>query len=211
MIKIEENRGIQDIQTIQRTYIRSIIKPGDTVVDATAGLGRDTVFLAECVGIRGTVYAFDIQEEALTATRDILITHGLLSRARLIQDSHTELGKYISKGVRAVVFNLGYLPGSSQKVITRPETTLQAVRESFKLLVTKGIVCLTVYLRHDGGKTEAEELIRFSSLLSRKDFSVLQGTYLNQGEFAPSWIIIQKNREEADENSPSDNDSKTGN
>lgn len=211
MIRKEENRGIQDIQTIQRIYLRKIIRPGDTVVDATAGLGRDTVFLADCVGSRGMVYSFDIQEEALTATKDLLAAHGLLSRTKLIQDSHTELGKYISGGVRAVIFNLGYLPGSSHIVTTKPETTIRAVRESIKLLVGKGIVCLTVYLRHDGGKIESEELIRFSSSLSRKDFSVLQGNYLNQGEFAPYWIIIQKNREDANESSPTDSNSEAGN
>ena len=40
------------------------IKPGDTVIDATCGTGKDTVVLARAVGDEGSVYAFDIQKSA---------------------------------------------------------------------------------------------------------------------------------------------------
>lgn len=38
---------------------------GDTVIDATAGNGHDTVFLAQLVGRQGRVWAFDVQSSAL--------------------------------------------------------------------------------------------------------------------------------------------------
>ena len=38
---------------------------GDTVVDATAGNGSDTLFLAQSVGPQGTVYAFDKQVQSV--------------------------------------------------------------------------------------------------------------------------------------------------
>ena len=44
------------------------IVPGETVVDATAGNGNDTLFLAEYVGENGHVFAFDIQQAALEST-----------------------------------------------------------------------------------------------------------------------------------------------
>ena len=40
---------------------------GGTAIDATAGNGHDTLFLAQCVGANGRVYAFDIQPQALAA------------------------------------------------------------------------------------------------------------------------------------------------
>lgn len=191
----ERERGIQDIQTIQRVYLQTIIQPGDIVVDATAGLGRDTVFLANCVGPEGQVYAFDIQEEALTATRNLLSEQGLSPWVNLILASHTELGQYVPDLVKVVVFNLGYLPGSDHQVTTQASTTLEAVKAAIKILKSKGIVWLTAYRGHDNGM-ESQILIKYFSTLSKKDFSIFQGRYINQGELSPYWIVIQKNRED---------------
>lgn len=38
-----------------------VLRPGDVAVDATAGNGHDTLFLAQAVGPSGTVYAIDVQ------------------------------------------------------------------------------------------------------------------------------------------------------
>ncbi|KUO58891.1 MAG: hypothetical protein APF84_14260 [Gracilibacter sp. BRH_c7a] len=189
-------RGIQDIQTIQRVYLQTLIQPGDIVVDATAGLGRDTVFLADCVGPCGRVYAFDIQEEALNATRSLLVKQGLDPRVELILASHTELLTYVPNGVKAVVFNLGYLPGSDHQITTKASSTMKALNSVIKILKPKGIICLTVYRGHDDGMEESQTLINHFSAFSKKDFSVFQGRYINQGELSPYWIIIQKNRED---------------
>ena len=45
------------------------IEAGDVVVDATAGNGYDTEFLADKVGADGTVYAIDVQPAALKETK----------------------------------------------------------------------------------------------------------------------------------------------
>ena len=138
-------RGLQDIQTLQRIYLKSLIQPGDITVDATAGLGRDTVFLAESVGSEGKVYAFDIQEEAISATDALLEKQGLSERVQLIHDSHSEMLNYVQEKATAVVFNLGYLPRSDHGIITKAHTTIQAVESALKILKTGGIMCLTVY------------------------------------------------------------------
>ena len=41
--------------------LREYIRKGDVAVDCTAGHGLDTLFLAECVGEKGAVHAFEIQ------------------------------------------------------------------------------------------------------------------------------------------------------
>ena len=45
------------------------MKEGDLCIDATAGNGNDTLLLSQLCGESGKVLAFDIQEQALTATQ----------------------------------------------------------------------------------------------------------------------------------------------
>lgn len=202
MNKKDENRGIQDTQTILRDYLLKILKQGDVVIDATAGRGRDTLFLAQCVGTEGKVFAFDIQEEAIKATRELLLEQQMLNRVNLFLESHTKIADYVTTEIRAAIFNLGYLPDSRNKIVTQPDTTVKAVAEVLKLLMANGMIAITVYLGHDGGLEESKALINYLSKLPKKDFSILQGIYLNQGESAPYWIMIQKTGRKTDENPP---------
>ncbi|NLO96919.1 MAG: methyltransferase domain-containing protein [Peptococcaceae bacterium] len=185
---------MQDIQTLLRNYLKAVILPGDLVVDATAGRGRDTLFLAQCVGDNGKVYAFDIQEEALASTRELINKHGWERRVKIIKASHSQISAYVPPGIKAAVFNLGYLPGSSSKVVTRAETTVQAVKQALNLHTYKGLMVITVYRAHDHALEESEALLNYLTSLEKKEFCVLQGIYLNQKELSPYWIIIEKNR-----------------
>ena len=56
--------------------IRSQAQREGYYIDATMGNGNDTLFLCELAGETGHVLAFDIQEEAVTATSALLKTHG---------------------------------------------------------------------------------------------------------------------------------------
>ena len=67
------------IKQSQITYwcheiIRSQAEAGGCYIDATMGKGNDTLFLCELAGENGKVLAFDIQQEALDATRELLRT-----------------------------------------------------------------------------------------------------------------------------------------
>lgn len=193
MNKKQLNRGLQDTQTLIKSYLAQIIQEGDWVVDATAGKGRDTLFLAECVGQQGKVIAFDIQEEAIKATRQLLKDHSLEDRVQLWQEDHAVLANYVSRKVKAVIFNLGYLPGSNQSIVTMAETTIIAIKQALQILEEQGVIVITVYRGHPGGLEEAHSLNNYLSTLAKKDFSVIQGIYINQGDLAPYWIMIQKN------------------
>ena len=81
------------IKQSQITYwcheiIRSQAEAGGCYIDATMGKGNDTLFLCELAGENGKVLAFDIQQEALDATRELLRTHGKEQQAKLILDGH---------------------------------------------------------------------------------------------------------------------------
>ena len=64
-------------------WVAERVRPGDSVVDATAGNGHDTVFLAGLVGESGRVLAFDVQPDALETTRDRLRAAGLEEQTTL--------------------------------------------------------------------------------------------------------------------------------
>lgn len=50
-------------------FIRQQVQEGDFCIDATMGNGNDTLLLSQLCGESGKVLAFDIQEQALTATQ----------------------------------------------------------------------------------------------------------------------------------------------
>ena len=132
---------------------------GDLAIDATAGNGHDTGYLATRVGESGKVIAIDIQRSAIESTRSLLSEKDLLDRVTLLAGDHSVileqlLGEY-KESVATVVFNLGYLPGSDKSVKTEAANTLQALEASAILLRHRGMLCVTAYCAHQGGDEEA--------------------------------------------------------
>lgn len=155
------------------------INPGhaDIVIDATAGNGHDTLFLAQRVGSYGKVYAFDIQKEALVRTEAQLAAAGL-TNVRLIHDDHANMANVIEpvdRGrVACVMFNLGYLPRGDKTVITQPSSTCAAIEAAARLLLFGGRMTILAYPGHPGGFEEMEAveqtLARLSPMLSVRWF-----------------------------------------
>src|SRR5690606_12459517 len=156
-----------------QTLLKMSVSEGDIAVDATAGNGHDTLFLANLVGDDGYVYAFDVQKEAVDATLHRLLDHALEHRAIVLKDGHENVANYIHKPVSAAIFNLGYLPGSNHEIVTKPNTTIQAIESLLKLLKVGGMIVLVVYHGHEGGKDERDEVIRYVSDLPQKHVHVL--------------------------------------
>lgn len=178
-----------------QTLLKSAISNGDIAVDATAGNGHDTLFLAGLVGDDGFVYAFDVQKQAVDATLHRLLDNALEHRAVVLKDGHENVAKYVDKPVSGAIFNLGYLPGSDHEVITRPNTTIQALESLLKLLKVGGIIVLVIYHGHEGGKKERDEVIRFVSDLPQKYIHVLRYEFLNQKNDPPFVIALEKVKE----------------
>lgn len=205
--------GFLSVLTMAQRLVAERTPPGAIVVDATAGGGVDTLFLARIVGPGGRVYAFDVQAEALARTRARLeaaqeaggsaagaggadaggparggpdgdgtrsgpgggargdrgdAKGGQLGEVELLHAGHERMAAQVpaeSHGrVRAVMFNLGYLPGGSGSggteaagpVVTRPGTTVAALDAALTLLAPGGIATIVVYPGHDGGRDEAD-------------------------------------------------------
>lgn len=132
--------------------VAKVLGPGYAAVDATVGNGHDTRFLLDRVGPDGFVWGFDIQADALSNT---LARCGEHPNLRLIHQGHENLASWVNKPVRAVMFNLGYLPSGDKSLVTQLDTTLKAVRTAMSLLAPGGILTILVYRGHPGGSEEA--------------------------------------------------------
>lgn len=172
--------------------VGQVLMEGDCTVDATAGNGHDTLFLAQCVGDRGRVYVFDIQEDALERTAARLTCAGLMHRVSLIHAGHERIKDYVPAGVKAVMFNLGYLPGGNHRIITQPSTTLAALEQALQILAPEGIVTIVIYRGHVGGEEESFAISRFVRDLKPKKWVVVEANFLNRSDQAPFLIVIQK-------------------
>jgi methylase of polypeptide subunit release factors len=143
--------------------LAEVIGPGDLCLDATAGNGFDTLFLAQLVKDSGTVHVMDVQKDALSITGSLLERHGLKDRVTTHLTCHSKMETILpgnAKGqIRAITFNLGYLPKGDKSITTEPATTLAALRSAYDWLAENGVLSILCYRGHPGGKTE-EEAVR---------------------------------------------------
>ncbi|WP_153730709.1 class I SAM-dependent methyltransferase [Sporosarcina obsidiansis] len=176
---------------IAKRLISERVQLGETVVDATAGNGNDTLFLAELVGDNGTVFAFDIQQQALDTTKQHV--GSLADRVSLILDSHANVQQYVSDEIGGAMFNLGYLPYSDdQSIITRPSSTIAALDALLGLLKKSGIITITVYDGHEGGSEERDALLDYVKTLHQGDVHAVRYELLNQRRNPPFLIALEK-------------------
>lgn len=183
---------INKITEVNKIFLEKIIEKGNVVIDATMGNGYDTVYLGNLVGETGKVYAFDVQEEAITSTRKKVIRDNMEDRIELILDGHENLDKYVKEEVSCVVFNLGYLPRAKHVVITKADTTLQAIKKSLELLKPNGIISIAAYIGHEGGLDEKNYVCEYLNNLDQKQYNVLHMEFTNQINNPPQLILVEK-------------------
>jgi predicted methyltransferase len=160
--------GFYSVLTMAQRWVSERVERGETVIDATAGGGVDTLMLARLVGEKGYVLSFDIQEEALDKTARRLASceeQDKLATVKLIKDSHANMSSYTNASVSAIMFNLGYFPGGDERIITQSTSTLQALEQGLTLLRPGGIITCTLYPGHEGGDCEAQLVEQWASAL----------------------------------------------
>lgn len=191
--------GFLSVLSMAHKWIAERTLAGDTVIDATAGGGVDTYALAELVGPKGTVYAFDIQQEALDRTGErlsALAGSNKLPALKLMRKNHARMAEEVDPSVigqvSSVMFNLGYLPGSSDiTIITEPASTLAALDAAIRLLRPGGIVTCVLYPGHPGGAEEAAAVEAWAAKLPQSQAQAV--TYRqSQRPAAPYLLAVEK-------------------
>lgn len=173
--------------------IRSQVPEGGLYIDATMGNGNDTLFLSKMAGKTGKVYAFDIQEEALAKTKELLVSQGVADCARLILDGHEHMDRYIEENTAdAVIFNFGYLPGGRHDIATAPSTSIEAVGKALKILKPGAMLCLCIYSGGDTGFEEKEKLLAYIKELPPKEYTVILNQYYNRKNNPPLPVFVFK-------------------
>lgn len=159
-----------------QSIIAAYIKPGDITIDATVGNGLDTQFLASRVGPAGHVYGFDIQAQALQLAKERMQGLDLHRQVTLITASHEFLSQHIPKQyfgrVKAVMFNLGYLPGSNKSVVTQSKSTLASLTRAREIVAQDGVISILAYAAHAGGNEELQAVQDWLSALDKNKLSL---------------------------------------
>lgn len=174
-----------------------MIKEPLLCIDATAGTGKDTVFLAKLVGERGRVISMDIQEMAIEQTKKRLLKERLSNRAEVVLDSHVHMDKYAKKDrVSLIMFNLGYLPGGDHSLSTKADTTIEALEKGLNLLHEGGMISLLIYSGGDSGFEEKNQVLAWLRELPDDKYTVLVEAFYNKPNYPPLPVYILKNETE---------------
>ncbi|HBN74820.1 MAG TPA: 16S rRNA (cytosine(1402)-N(4))-methyltransferase [Planctomycetaceae bacterium] len=177
--------------------VSKVVHKGDVVVDATVGNGHDTTFLSELVGTEGRVLAFDIQSVAIKQALERLRNSGHQNVTWFAMD-HAHLAEVLQEEgiseVKAVMFNLGYLPGGDHEIVTRIDSTLKAIHAGLQALIVNGVMTILAYIGHPGGLDEAEAIETFLNKLN-PEFYETQFDYGNSPK-SPRLLIVKKTADE---------------
>lgn len=181
---------------IVHKVLSSHINEGDFCIDATAGNGYDTVFLAGLVGPSGHVLAMDIQESAVSSTRENLANNGLLDRCEVICQSHSDMDSDALCGkADAIMFNFGWLPGGDHDIFTKKDTTIPALQKSLDILRPGGMLSLCLYYGRNNGYEERDAILDFAASLDSRHYAVMKCDFLNRRNDPPFPIFIVKEKE----------------
>ena len=177
--------------SVVHDVLRRQVREGDFCIDATAGKGRDTALLCRLTGENGRVLAFDVQEDAVRQTRELLAKEHLSAEVYL--DSHANMAHYAEpETVDCIVFNFGRLPGGDPTKFTSAETSLPAVDAGLKLLKKGGLMALALYYGKENGYEERDAILAHLRELDDRTYTVLGCEWMNRKNDPPLPIFIWK-------------------
>ncbi|SDY90142.1 class I SAM-dependent methyltransferase [Tindallia californiensis] len=188
------NKSPLRITGLNHIILKQFLRPGFCAIDATAGNGLDTLFLLRSINPGGYLTAFDIQALALENTENRIKTffNNDKPNYQLIHDSHANIAQYIKEPVHVAVFNLGYLPGENHQITTSWNELKKALMMlTDGLIVPGGIISLTVYSGHEGGKHEQSNIFRYIKTLAPEKFNIHVTRKWNTVKPSPVLILIE--------------------
>lgn len=175
--------------------IREHVSQGDICIDATAGRGGDTLFLAQLVGDSGHVTAFDIQQDAVDSTRELIEQNGLSHRVDVLLQSHSEMDEHFEENsVSLITFNFGWLPRGDHNIFTNKTTSIAAIEKGLRLLKSGGIMTLIIYYGRETGFEERDALLEFLPTIDSGRYTVIEMPFANRPNCPPIPVVILKDR-----------------
>ena len=138
----------------------------DTIIDATAGNGKDTLVLAEMLfpsdsnseslidGLssdeKPQLISIDIQQKACENTLQLLqdnLDRDIVERyIQILHSSHAPMPELPKESVGLICYNLGYLPGADKEAFqTQMMTTIYSLADSALLIRPGGLLSVMTY------------------------------------------------------------------
>ena len=186
-----ENKFPLNALGLSHQFMAAHIREGAFCIDATAGKGRDTLFLCRLVGESGRVLALDIQPDAVAQTRDLLTQEGVAHRAEVVETCHSRIGEYAAPdSVDGVMFNFGWLPGGDHNTFSHADTSVAAVKAALDLLRVGGVMTLCLYYGRQNGTAERDAILAFLPTIDHRRFTVIRGDFANRIGDVPIPIFI---------------------
>jgi hypothetical protein len=107
---------------------------------------------------------------------------------------HETMGEHLPAAWRGrvgvVMFNLGYLPGAGQALVTRPVTTRAALVRAVELLRPGGLLSVLAYTGHAGGRHEAAVVAAWCRARRRDGWRLERAR--GPGRESPRWLGLYR-------------------
>lgn len=159
-----------------------------TAIDATMGNGYDFAFLAEQDKIN-TLIGFDIQVPAcISSYIRVLNTK---KTVRLVLDSHHHMNQYVEKA-DIIMFNLGYLPNGEKQIVTKCDTTIEAVKQAMQLLTVGGLMTIMTYPGHEEGLIEHKAIQKIINSNNNQQILCFEVAQLGTKNPCPHLFLAKK-------------------
>lgn len=172
-------------------FLQVIVEPGDVIIDATCGNGRDALFIAKLLKGKGSLSLYDVQEKAIH-NADILLSENLSQEEySIVTFYHRSHVCFFENAVDLIIYNLGYLPGGDCCCTTLADTTLESLQYATGILKSKGYIIVTCYPGHKEGEKEERAVEDFVRQLSSKQWTVVHHRFMNRIQ-APSIFCISR-------------------
>ena len=168
-----------------------IVSPGDTVIDATCGNGRDMLALAQLLDGQGELVGYDIQKEALQNSEALLKKSLTADQFQIITFRHQSHEIFLEKSAKLIVYNLGYLPGGDKSLTTQTETTLQSLQSACEVILSGGTISVMCYVGHEEGQREEVAIREFVQALPSDQWVCSHHRIVNRQQ-APSLFLLHR-------------------
>lgn len=161
-----------------------------TFIDATCGMGNDSLHLAKTLNNNGEIIVYDIQDVAIYETKKLLEKNKYFNVLYKHQSHET-----LCEEFDLIIYNLGYLPNHDKSITTKATSTLESIKKAITLCDNKDeyLIIIVLYPGHIEGKKESLIVDEFCFNLPSNKYLVSK--YQNYNRITSPYIItISKNK-----------------
>lgn len=152
-------------------------------IDATCGMGNDSLFIVKNINQSSTLICYDIQEVAINSTKELLKNYNNVVYNLQSHESFNE------ESADLIIYNLGYLPNTDKVVKTNSSTTLKSLENALRITNNKNdyLIIIVLYPGHQEGLLESQVIDNYCYNLSSSKYLVSK--YLNYNRPTSPYII----------------------